>query len=322
MSFEMPVETWPAAVSTVTLGATAEQGGTRTSTVTVGGEATLPFLNFEQETPNRPVIAMEVFDEQPSEWPAPLEAAYSDVWGDPAQWAQKCVEEYGADLICLRLASADPEATNASPDEVADHVRAVLEAVGVPLIIWGCGDYDKDNEIMPVCSQAAAGERCLLGSAVEDNYKTISACALADKHVIINEAPLDINIQKQVTILVTDMGVDPSDIILYQTTGALGYGVEYAFSIMERTRLAALGGDAMLGMPMLAVVGAEAWRSKEARLSDEAGAEFGWGPQEPRSILWEAATATIFLHGGCDILTMWHPEAVALVRRTIDELMA
>ncbi len=319
MSFEMPVETWRGGVTEITVGATEQEGGTREKTVTVGGATTLPFLDFEGETP-RPAIAMEVLDEQPTGWPEPLEQAFSDVYGDPPAWAQKCVEQYGAELICLRLVSADPDETNASPDELAERVKSVLEAVGVPLIIWGCGNYDKDNEMWPIVSQAAVGERVVLASAEEDNYKTIAACAIADKHIVLNEAPLDINIQKQVTILLTDMGVNLDDIMLYQVTGGLGYGIEYAFSILERTRLAALGGDKMLAQPMLSIVGSEAWKVKEARLPESAAPE--WGPQVPRSILWEAATALTFLNAGTDILVMWHPDAVKLVRGAIDDMFA
>ena len=320
MSFEIPTKKWPAQVNTATIGATAEEGGTRTSVVTVGGATTLPFLHFEGETPHPPVLAMEVLDEAPQGWPEPLLQPFGDVLADPAAWAQKCVEEFGAELICLRLVSADPFGANASSDQCAQTVRAVLEAVGVPLIIWGCGDYDKDNEVLPACSLAAAGERCVLASAVEDNYKTVAACALADGHLVVGEAPLDISIQKQVNILLSEMGLPRERIIMYQVTGALGYGIEYAYSIMERTRLAALGGDAMLSMPMLSIVGAEAWRAKEAWQSEEQAPE--WGPLAQRGILWEAATACMFLHGGTDILVMWHPEAVQHIRELLADLMS
>ena len=320
MPFTIPKERWTAQVQTTTIGAPEADGGTRTSTVTVGGEQTLPFLHFEGETPNPPVIAIEVLDEAPTGWPEPLLKHYQEVLGDPAAWAQKAVAEFGADMICLRLVSANPDGTNASADDCAETIQSVLKAVGVPLIIWGCGDDDKDNEIMPFCSQAAAGERCVLGSATQDNYKTICASALADGHLIINESPLDINIQKQVNILVTDMGMDLNDIIMYQITGALGYGVEYAYSILERTRLAALGGDKMLQMPMLSIVGSEAWRVKEAWQSEEEAPE--WGPLDKRGIMWEVATASLFLHAGTDILVMWHPEAVARLHDLIAELIA
>ncbi len=320
MPFTIPKERWTAQVQTTTIGATEAEGGTRTSTVTVGGEQTLPFLHFEGETPNPPVIAIEVLDEAPTGWPEPLLKHYQEVLDDPAAWAQKAVEEFGADMICLRLASANPDGTDASVDECVETIQSVLKVVGVPLIIWGCGDDDKDNEIIPFCSQAGARERCVLGSATHDNYKTICASALADGHLIINESPLDINIQKQVNILVTDMGMDLNDIIMYQVTGALGYGVEYAYSILERTRLAALGGDKMLQMPMLSLVGSEAWRVKEAWQPEEEAPE--WGPLNKRGIMWEAATASLFLHAGTDILVMRHPEAVARIHNLIAGLMA
>jgi acetyl-CoA decarbonylase/synthase complex subunit delta len=318
MGFEIPVESWSARVNEVTIGATADDGGTRTSTVTLGGSTTLPFLHFEGHTP-RPTIAMDVWDRAPTDWSPEMMGVIEDVCDAPARWATKCVEEFGADLIRLCLVSADPEEENTPPEKCAETVKAVLEATGVPLIIWGCGDPAKDNQVWPIVSPAAAGERCLLGSATQENYKTIAACALADGHLIVNEAPLDIAIQKQVNILVTDMGVQPGNIVMYQTTGGLGYGIEYAFSIMERTRLAALDGDAMLSMPMLAVVGQEAWKTKEARLTQEEAPE--WGPLGPRAVMWEAATAATFLQGGCDLLIMWHPEAVKLVREQVEGLM-
>jgi acetyl-CoA decarbonylase/synthase complex subunit delta len=319
-NFDMPMEQWSSAVHEVTVGAGPDQGGTRSKTITVGGSTTLPFLHFEGPTPNPPAIAMAVLDTPRQEWAPALEEVFGDVKGDPAAWAQKCVEEYQADLICLRFEGADPDGLNRSPDECAEIAKKVAESVSVPLIVWGCGNPDKDNDLWPVVSPALAGERCILASATQDNYRTVSACALADGHIVLNEAPLDINIQKQVNILVTEMGVKPNNIIMYQTTGALGYGIEYAYSILERTRLAALSGDAMLSMPMLSVVGSEAWKTKEALASVDEIPQ--WGDQRRRGILWEAATAAVFLHGGTDILVMWHPEAVAIVRQFIDALMA
>jgi acetyl-CoA decarbonylase/synthase complex subunit delta len=320
MGFELPKESWSSAVNTVTLGGTAESGGTRTSTVTIGGETTTPFLHFEGATPNRPALAMEVLDQEPTNWPPVLAEPFAGVLGEPAAWAKKCVEEFGAEMICLRLVSADPNTgADAPPEKCVETVKAVLGAVGVPLVIWGCGNAEKDNQIMPAVSQAAAGECCLLGSAVEDNYKTITASCIADGHKLITEAPLDINIQKQVNILVTDMGLSADNLVMYQVTGGLGYGMEYAYSIMERTRLAALSGDKMLSMPMLAVVGSEVWKAKEARLTAADAPE--WGDETKRGPLWEAATAISFLLAGTDLLVMWHPEAVRLVRESLDQLM-
>jgi acetyl-CoA decarbonylase/synthase, CODH/ACS complex subunit delta len=318
MAFEIPTERWSGAVNAITIGATAANGGTRTSTITVGGDTTLPFIGFEGTPPNRAVVAMEVLDVAPAEWPPALTEHFGDVMGDPAAWAKKCVDSFGAEMICLRFVGANPDGAGRSPAECAETLKSVLQAVGVPLVVWGCGDFDTDNNLIPVLSQTAAGERCLLGSAVQDNYKTIAASSLADGHLVIAEAPLDIQIGKQVNILLTDMGVQPENIIIYQTTGGLGYGVEYAYSIMERTRLAALGGDKMLSMPVLAVVGSECWKTKEAKLSAEVAPE--WGDAAIRGPMWEAATANLFLHGGTHILVMWHPQAVAEIKRAIADL--
>ncbi len=319
MPFEMPVEKWAGSVNTVTIGATAESGGTRKSVVTVGGETGLPFLHFEGKTPYRPVVAMEVMDVPPPELPPALAEVIGDVAGDPAAWAAKCAGEFGADMVCLRLAGAHPDRENRSAEDCARVVKSVLEAVSVPLIVLGCGQADKDNEVMPRASEAAAHENCLLGTATQDNYKTITAACLADGHKLISEAPLDINIQKQVNILVSDAGMDLSRIVMYQSTGGLGYGMEYAYSIMERTRLAALSGDKMLSMPLLAVLGNECWKVKEARLPEESAPT--WGSAAERGVLWEAATAACFLHGGTHIFVMWHPRAVKQLRAMVDSLM-
>jgi len=320
MPLESVKETWSARVCEVTLGATSADGGTRTSTVTIGGHTSLPFLAFESPTTNRPVIAMEVWDMAPTDWAEVVMAPFADVAGDPAAWAKKCVEQYGADVICLRLLSAHPDNEDSPPAKGAEAVKAVLGAVGVPLIIWGCGHPNKDNELMPVCSQAAAGERCLLGSATEDNYRTLVVACQADGHYIIGESPLDINIEKQVNILISDMGFPFERIVIFPTTGALGYGLEYAYSIMERTRLAGLTGDRTIAQPMLAAVGWEAWRAKEAKGTQEEQPQ--WGPEAQRGPAWEAATAAGFIQSGADILVMRHPEAAAVVKRHIDSLMS
>jgi len=306
-------------INTVTIGATKQEGGTRSHTITVGGETTLPYLHFEGEIPYPPVIAMEVWDFAPSDWPDVLAQHFSDVWDDPGKWAKKCVDEFGADLICLRLQGCDPDGKNKSADEAAEAVKKVLASVGVPLIIWGCGNKDKDNEIFPSCSQAAAGERCLLGSITEDNYKTLVALCQADKHKVIAESPVDINIAKQVNILATDAGLSEKDIVIYPTTGALGYGIEYVYSIMERGRIAGLGGDKMWAMPILGDIGKEVWKVKEAIAPEAEVPE--WGDHTQRGPLWEFITAVVYLQAGADILIMRHPKAVSDTKKYINSLV-
>ena len=313
-------EKWSNPINTVTIGATSDDGGTRGRTVTIGGETTLPFLTFEGEIPHRPVIAGVVVDVVPEGWPDVLKDAIGDVISSPVEWAQKCVEEFKVDLISLKLLGPDPTVGTSGPAEAAKIVKAVLEAVDVPLILWGCDDEETNNELLPECSQAARGERCLIGSATESNYRTLAAIGTADKHKLIAEAPVDINIGKQVNILLQDAGFPLEDVVMCQTTAALGYGFDYVYTIFERVRTAGLKGDKLMALPQIANVGWEAWKVKEA-LQDEDLLP-GWGKLSVRGTLWETASAAGYLQAGADILTLAHPESVAIMRETIDELMA
>lgn len=305
-------------VNVVTLGATAQEGGTRSHTVKIGGSKSVPMGGKPADAGCRPVIAMDVLDRVPEDWPGTLSKPFEGVLGDPGAWARRCVEDCGADLICLKLEGTHPDQGDGSPAQAVEAVKAVLEAVPVPLIIWCGGEDAKDNKVMPEVSQATKGENCLLGVATEDNYKTLTAVCLADGHHLIALAPLDINKAKQVNILVSDMGYPLEKIVMFQTTGALGYGLEYAYSIQERERLAALGGDRMMAQATIVDAGYESWRAKEAKGED---AEFAaWGPQAQRGPLWEATTAADLLVSGVDIIRMRHPQAVAALKRLIEQL--
>ena len=318
MSIPDAKEKWSGRVNTVTLGATSAEGGTRGSTVTVGGQSGIPFLSFDGEMPNLPVVALDVWDKQPSQWPQALADVYSDVWSDPTAWASKA-KELGADLVNLRLISTHPDEGDRSPEEAAETVKAVLGAVDLPLIVWGCLVPEKDQLLMPKVAEACQGENCLLGAVIEDEYRTLTAAAQAYGHKLITLAPCDINKQKQVNILVTDMGYPLQDIVIYPTTTSLGYGMEYIYSILERGRLAALSGDKLMAQPVILDVGHESWRAKEARSGDEV-AEV-WGPAAQRGPAWEAVTACDLLQGGADILIMRHPKAVEAVRNTVSQLV-
>jgi len=313
-------EKWTNKIRTVTIGATADEGGTRANTVTVGGETTLPFLTFEGEIPNRPVIAGAIADVVPEGWPQILKDAIGDEINSPAEWAQKCVEEYKVDLISLKLIGGDPAGANRSPSEAAETVKSVLEAVDVPLIFWGCDDEEKDNELLMECSHAAKGEKCLIGSATESNYRTLGAIGTADKHKVIAEAPVDINIGKQVNILLQDAGFSLNDVVMCQVTAALGYGFDYVYTIFERVRIAGLKGDDLMALPQIANVGWETWKVKEALQDDDLLP--GWGKLADRGPMWETTAATGYLHAGADILTLAHPKSIAAMREAIDELMA
>jgi acetyl-CoA decarbonylase/synthase, CODH/ACS complex subunit delta len=319
MAAQLVVEKWSGAIHTVTIGATKKEGGTRTNSVTLGGTRSLPFLVSEGLLPNKPGVSFEIWDIPPADWPKNLVQAYGDVLRDPFLWAQTCVNKFGAQSLCLRLQGAHPDMGNRAPQDCAALVKELLKKVEVPLIILGCGDDSKDNEILPACSEAAREERLLLGSAVQDNYKTLVAAVLADGHNIIAESPIDINIAKQLNILISDMGLGLERIVIDPTIGALGYGLEYAYSIMERARLAALSGDKTLACPFICLVAQESWRAKEARVSEQ---EFpAWGNESERGIYWEMLTAVALLQSGADLLVMRHPKAIEKVRSYIDSLI-
>jgi acetyl-CoA decarbonylase/synthase complex subunit delta len=311
-------EKWSGRVNTVTIGATKAEGGTRGRAVTIGGQCGIPFVSFDGQTPHPPAIAMDVLDKEPADWPGPLAEVYGDVWSDPAAWARR-VKELGADLVSLRLVSTHPDEGDRSPDAAADTVRAVLAAVDLPLIIWGCDVPAKDQAVMPKVAEAAQGENCLLGSVTEAEYRTLTAAAQAYRHKLIALSPCDINKAKQINILVTDMGFPLADVVIYPSTAALGYGMEYIYSILERGRLAALSGDKLMAQPVILDVGYEAWRTKEARSGDEVADV--WGPAAQRGPAWEAVTATDLLQGGADLFVMRHPKAVETVRNTIHQLV-
>jgi len=319
MAQELMLEKWSGAVSVINIGSTKNEGGTRSKVIQVGGQAALPFLFQEGAIPHKPVIAFEIWDIEPRDWTQELNKSYAGVLAEPFAWAQKCVKEYKAELLCVRLQGAHPDFTDKSPDEEAKFIAELLKKVDVPLIILGCGDDTKDNLVLPACCEAAKTERCLVGSAAQDNYKTLTAAVLADGHTIIAESPIDINIAKQLNILISDMGLPLERIVINPTIGALGYGLEYAYSIMERARLAALSGDKMMACPFICLVGQEAWRAKEAKAKSS---EFPlWGPETERGIVWEAMTATALIQAGADILVMRHPKAAEKVNKYIEELM-
>jgi acetyl-CoA decarbonylase/synthase complex subunit delta len=316
MSIPEIADNYTGSVNRVTLGATKENGGTRTSTITVGGARNVVYGGGADQASEKPVIAMDVLDSEPGDWPELLAEPYKDVLDNPAEWAKKCIEEFGADLICLKFDGIHPDKGDKDADHAAKVTKDVLKAVGVPLVLWGCGNDEKDNQVMPKVSGAAKGENCLLGTITEDNYKSLTAIALADNHFLISEAPIDINIAKQVNILASDMGFPLERIVTFQSTGALGYGIEYAYSIQERQRLAALTGDKMMAMPAICDVGYEAWRAKEAKLVDAPG----WGDAADRGPMWEAATAICLLQAGVDIIRMRHPRAVKTVKNFINKV--
>lgn len=319
MPIEIPVDKWTGEVLTVKLGATAEEGGTRSSTVTVGGEKTLPFMHFEAEMPNPPVIAVEIRDRRPDDWSPILLDTWEEVIDDPARWA-KAVEDFGADLIQLTLSLTDADGVNTTKEAAVSAVKSVLEASGLPLLVFGPGQAEVDNELLVPISEATKGERLVLGICEDKNYRTIVATAMANDHLVSARTPMDVNLAKQLNILISDMGFPLDRVLMDPTTGALGYGIEYGFSAMERLRLAALQGDKMTQLPMIVTPGFEAWKTKEGKIGE--GVPETWGDWEERGINWETLTSITLLESGADIVVLRHPESIKRVRLAINELMA
>jgi acetyl-CoA decarbonylase/synthase complex subunit delta len=281
------------------------------SSVVVGGQRCLPFLFKEGSMPHPPAIAIEITDCEPAGWSEDLvKAIGAGITKDPVAWAKRSLEDTGAGLLCVRLQSVHYDSLKRPVDEAVSVLKDISAAVSVPLIVLGCGDDEKDKELMPKVSQALKGANALLGTATQANYKTITATALADGHSVIAESPIDINIAKQLNILIADMGFDPKRIVMHPTTASLGYGMEYTYSIMERSRLAAFSGDKMLAMPFVLFVGQETWRTKEAK---EQGPDQG--------VNWETATAAAMLAAGADILVMRHPTAARSAAKYVELLM-
>ncbi len=313
MPIDLPKDKWAGKIREVKIGATAAEGGTRTRSIVVGGDMTMPFLQYEAPTQHSPIVAVEIKSHAPEDWSPLLVEAWGDVIHDPAAWA-KAAEGVGADAIVLWLTLED------TPEGAVKIVKSVLAASGLPLMVFGSGQADKDNELLVTVSEAMRGERLVLGICEEKNYRTIVATAMANGHLVTARTAMDVNLAKQLNILITDMGLPLDRLIVDPTTGALGYGIEYGYSSMERFHLAGLQGDGMTQFPMLVSIGAETWKTKESKVGN--GVPAAWGDWKNRAILWETMTATTLLEAGASILVLRHPESVRRMRLAITELMA
>ena len=310
LAFEFFKESYSGNIKEITLG----KGD---KAVTVGGEACYPFYQFEGAMPNRPKIAMEIWDMAPEDWPEAALSPFKDVVSDPAAWAKKCVEEYGAEMIVLQLKSTDPNGENASAEDAVASVKKVLGAVDVPLIVWGTGSVERDEEVLKKIAEECQGANLILGPVEDKNHKGIGAAAMGFGHSIISSSPIDVNLAKQCNILLENLGMPMDRMIIDPTTGGLGYGLEYSYSVMERIRMAALAqGDDKLQLPLINNLGNEVWKCKEAKQpADEAPL---LGDPEKRPILMEAVSAVAYLMSGSNVLIMRHPESIRLVKAYID----
>ncbi len=313
MAFQPPKQIYSGSIREVTL-------GTGDKAVTVGGRAAYPFHSFEGAMPNPPRVAMEVWDKDPSEdWCEAAKEPFKDVLADSAAWAKKCVEQYGAEMIVVQTKSADPNADNRAAADVAATVKKVVDAVDVPVVVWGVANHEKDIEVMRAVAEQCAGKRLLLSPVEEGDYKQIGAACLGYKHAVASSSPIDVNLAKQLNILLGNLGVSNKDIIIDPTTGGLGYGLEYTYSVMERISQAALTQeDEKLQQPIIANVGNEVWKSKEANLSAEEAPNLG--DPKTRAVLMECITAVDLMLAGADIVVLRHPDSVKLVKDFIKKM--
>lgn len=313
VEFTRPTRVYPGQVAEVRLGATKADGGSRSKSFLIGGEKVPPFYRFEMSMPHPPVIAYDVFDMK-----IPLAKSvkkyYQDVLEDPVAWAKLCVNKFEADMITIHLVSTDPLLKDTPAKESAKVVEDILQAVDVPIAVGAAGVPEKDPEVLEKVAEVSEGERIILNSAsLDTDYKRIANAAKRYGHVLIAFTSIDINNQKKLNQELLDI-LPKDQIIIDPTTAALGYGLEYSFSIMERIRLAALLGDSVLQMPIASGT-TNAWAAREAWMKNPA-----WGPREFRGPLWETITALALLLVGCDYYMMMHPAAVKTLKDVIKAL--
>jgi len=314
MAFEIPKITYSGKIKAIKLG----KGD---KAVTVGGETAYPFYLFEGAMPNLPKIAMEVWDIPPEDWAEAALEPFAGVTHDPVAWAKKCINDYKAEMICLQLVSTDPNGLNRSAEEAAAVVKKVADAIDVPLIVWGVSNNDKDAEVLRKVSELCPDKSLIIGPVQEGNHKKLGAAAIGYRHTVTASTPIDINLAKQLNILLGNLGVPDDLLVMDPTVSGIGYGIEYCFSVMERVRMAALTQqDDKLQLPLICNLGKEAWKTKEAKTPT--GADPKLGDAKKRGILLEAMSAMVLLLAGGDVIIMRHPEAIKLVKEMIAELAA
>ncbi len=313
MTINIPKTAYTGDIKQVTIGSGPKA-------VTVGGETAYPFYLFEGQMPNAPKIAMEVWDCPPEDWAQAALEPFNGVTNDPVAWAKKCINEYDAESICLQLISIDPNGLNRDVEEAAQVVKRVSDAIDVPLIVWGTANHEKDTEVLRRVCELCEGKNLVLGPVEEGDYKRIAAAALAYKHTIAASTPIDINLAKQLNILLGNLGIPDQKLIIDPTVSGIGYGLEYCYSVMERIRMAALTQkDEKLQLPIVCNISKEAWKTKEAKTPSNESVILG--DARKRGIMLEAMSAMCLLLAGADVLIMRHPEAIRLIKEITSELL-
>ena len=313
MSFEPKKQPYRGKINAVTL-------GTGDKAVVIGGQNVLPFYTFDAPIEHAPKIGVEISD-LASEWKSAGLSEFYAGCTTMVDYAKKAETMEGADFLCLHFESADPNGVNRSVADCVADAKAVADAVSMPIVIMGCKNIEKDGELFSKIAEALQGKNILVLSARSEDYKTVGASvALAYGQKVGAETADDINLAKQLNIMLKGLTVPAESIVMNVGTAAVGYGYEYVASTLDRVRLAALDqSDADLQMPIIAPVSPDSWGVKESTASAED--EPAWGDQEERAIGMEVATASADLTGGADAVIMRHPAAVATIKKFINELV-
>lgn len=313
MPFKKTPQKFAAAMKTVEL-------GTGDKKIVLGGESVLPFYSFDAPIENAPKVGVEIVDTLLEGAPAQMKEFYAGC-ETMADMAKKAAAIEGVDFITLRFESADPNGADTSVEECVANAKAVSEAVDLPLVIMGCKNNEKDAQIFDKCSEALAGKNILVLAAKEENYKAVGAAAgLAYNQKVGAESSVDINLAKQLNVLMTQLGVNADSIVMNPGSATAGYGFEYVISTLDRIRLAALGqNDTTLQMPIITPVASETWNVKESMASEADMPE--WGDVETRGIDMEVATATAVLAAGSHGVIVRHPQSVTTLSKLIHALI-
>ncbi|MDV0446543.1 hypothetical protein MsAg5_03880 [Methanosarcinaceae archaeon Ag5] len=304
-------------IQEVVFGASKKDGGSRKKTYTVGGEQTMPYF-FDGKMKNPNCVTMDVFD-MPMSLAKSVRENYDDVINDPAEWAKKVVRDFGADMVTIHLISTDPNIKDTSAKDAAKTVEDVLQAVDVPIVIGGSGNPKKDPEVLEKAAEAAEGERVLIASAnLNMDYQRVANAAKKYGHVILSWTQMDINAQKELNRkLMRQCNISPDSLVMDPTTAALGYGLDYAYSNMERIRMAGLSGDKELAFPLSSGT-TNAWGAREAwMISSPMPDDSDWGDRKYRGPIWEITTGLSLALAGNDLFMMMHPKAVSTLKQML-----
>jgi acetyl-CoA decarbonylase/synthase complex subunit delta len=299
MEYKAPVEAYTGVVREVTIGKGKKS-------LKIGGENMLPFHFFDQgSNPNPAKFALEVLDMEPQDWPKHAVEPFKDVISDPVSWAKKC-QDFAVDAVSLFLISTDPAVKNAPADKAAALAKEIAAAIDVPLIVYGSGDEKKDAEVLPKVAEVCDGINLLIGPVLKENYEVVGRAILDHGHTAIAQSPLDINLLKELNVKLSKF-FPPERIVIDSLSSALGYGMEYSFSLIERVKqIGVITKDSMTMMPIIANLGAECWKTKQAKENKEQG------------LLWEGITALSLLLAGANILVLRHPETLKLIKETTE----